>query len=68
MLVSLELSVSLIIPFDPERCKLNVPGNNFSLYLALSTDIAQKLLADKVLSPLPKINPAVSSSKTNDLY
>ena len=68
ILVSLELSVNLIIPFDPERCKLKVPGNYFSLYLALSIDIAQKLLTDNVLVPLPKINPAVSSSKTNDLY
>ena len=37
-----ELSVKVTFPPDPEILKLKVPGNNFSLYLALSTEIIQK--------------------------
>ena len=43
-------------------------GNNFSLYLALSIDIAQKSSGDKVFEPIPYVKFVFSSSNTKDLY
>ena len=52
----------------PVNFKLNVLGNNCSLYLALSTDIAQKSSGDKVFAPIPYVKFVFSSSNTKDLY
>ena len=62
------MSVNWIKPFDPDRLKLKVPGNNFSLYLALSGEITQKLLPVIWFVPSPKVNEAFSSSNTKVLY
>ena len=62
------MSVNWINPVELDKDRLNVPGNNDSLYLALSTDITQKSSDTSVLVPSPKVKVAFSSSNINDLY
>ena len=55
--------VKSTLPPDPDNFKLNVFGNNFSLYLALSIDIAQKSSGESVFVPSPKVKLVLVSYK-----
>ena len=67
-LTSFELSVNSNKPPEPDNFILKVPGNNFSLYLALSTDNAQKSFGVNILLSVPYEKFVFSSSKTKVLY